>query len=202
MVGMTPIEWLTAALVLVTLLYVYYTMRITNITNKNLERIQLNKEMDCLIMPLKEIYNKYFEHDSEEKFSRFWRMYLFRDFHVQHTPNNEDLYDAKEVQRLIETIEKYKYLGPSDLRLKVDDFLLHLREMKRSTDYNFQRGLRDASKGLFGVKDDVKGGVVEWRYYEICEELDKLDRNFWQKMKDFFKHLKSKIRQQEKGWKL
>jgi hypothetical protein len=55
---------------------------------------------------------------------------------------------------------------------------------KESADLGiFQKSLTDATKGLY-YNSDVKGGDMEYRYYELTKELDALNKEetvgWWQ----------------------
>lgn len=166
-------DWFEFGVMIGTLILAIVTAWSTWEARNKEKRDRIAKEMDYLIVPLKDVYDAI---DSQGGIDSKWWFLYTAQLGGPFSTIDKDREQAREFRETIKKIEKYKYLAPEKLYNKIYTFLLRLNEMKRSQDAEFRECLRIATDDLFGkVKRGefyVKGGLVEERYYELTKELN------------------------------
>jgi hypothetical protein len=135
------------------------------LTVKDLKRARIEKEMDLLILPLKNIFRQI---DSIGVDNNWWGLYVY----YRRQAMDPIAYDR--FNYAVQSIDQNKYLAPKNLYPLVDEFVIRLMDMKRSDDAQHKEPLIKATKDLY-YEEDRKGGLVEERFLELTAELQALE---------------------------
>jgi hypothetical protein len=131
--------------------------------------------MDLLILPLKTIYQ---EIESKGIDGGWWDLYL------GPMGTKTDKIAAEKFRDAVEKVDRYKFLAPEKLYPLIDKFILGLKDIRRSKDATFQQALVKATNNLYSG-ENVRGGLIERRYYELKKELDSLNKGPTSKIHGF-----------------
>lgn len=147
-------------------------------TQKQVKRDRISREIDYLIIPLKTAYQ---EIDSRGINGNWWELYL------GPIRTKTDPVATEKFRDSVDSIDQYRYLAPENLRLLIDEFLLRLNDMRREEDAlnlgDLQKSLVTSAKNLY-YGNNMRGGPVEVRYYELSKEMEGLNKDLISRLRD------------------
>lgn len=135
------------------------------LTDKNIKRDRIIKELDLLILPLKAIYRRI---ESKGINTEWWDLYTTQRGATQHPV------DRAKFESEVDIVDQNKYLATRDLYSLIERFIIQLRDMKRNNDDQHQELLKKATEDLY-YREKANGGYVEARFEELTTELQALD---------------------------